>query len=133
VSFSVIAGSALQLLDLFTNNGSTKTANKGASTSPASSTDSSGSVDLSQAAQFFSKLQNLSQTAPARFKQLTAKISSELQTAAQSATGSDQTFLSNLANRFKTASQTGNPSTLHHNFSFDDTSSSVIQNIFQQV
>jgi hypothetical protein len=111
---SPILGAASQVLSLFSSN---KTASSGSSpapgaTDPLSILDSSGNVDLSQAAQVFSKLQNLSQSSPAQFQQLTAKISSQLQTEAQSATGSASTFLSDLANQFQTASQTGNTSSL---------------------
>jgi hypothetical protein len=112
---SPILGAASQVLSLFSSN---KTASSGSSpaapgsTDPLSILDSSGNVDLSQAAQVFSKLQNLSQSNPTQFQQLTAKISSQLQTEAQSATGSASTFLSDLANQFQTASQTGNTSSL---------------------
>jgi hypothetical protein len=107
---SPILGAASQVMSMFSSN---KTAsNAPGSTDPLSILDSSGNVDLSQAAQVFSKLQNLSQSNPTQFKQLTAKISSQLQTEAQSATGSASTFLSDLANQFQTASQTGNTSSL---------------------
>src|SRR5277367_5332650 len=106
MSLSPILGAASQVLSLFSNSSSAS------STTPAPITDSSGSVDLSQAAQFFSKLQTLAQTDATKFKQLTAQISSQLQTAAQNATGSEQTFLTNLSNQFNTASQTGSASAL---------------------
>jgi hypothetical protein len=113
MSLSPLVGAASQVLSLFSSN---KAAYSGSaassSTDPISILDSSGNVDLSQAAQVFSKLQDLSKSNPAQFKQLTAQISSQLQTEAQSATGSAQTFLSDLANQFQSASQTGNASSL---------------------
>jgi hypothetical protein len=110
MSLSPISGSSSLFLDLIANKTSGTSTPVGlADTSSASS---SGSADLSDAAKFFSKLQNLAQTDPAKFKQLTSQISSELQTAAQGATGSQATFLSNLAGQFQTTSQTRSASAL---------------------
>lgn len=113
MSLSPIIGAASQVLNLFSSGATGSASSTSTSNNPLSSIlDSSGNVDLSQAAQVFSKLQDLSQSSPTQFKQLTAKISTELQTEAQKATGSAQTFLSNLANQFNTASQTGSTSSL---------------------
>jgi hypothetical protein len=132
VSLSPILGVASQALSLF----------GGASAKPAPPSASSGSVDLSEAAQLFSKLQDLSQTNPTQFKQLTAQISSQLQTAAQSATGSAQSFLSNLSTEFNSASQTGNTAALHpaqnaggghgHHRHHSDSTASAAQAAYQQ-
>jgi hypothetical protein len=111
MSLSPISGSGSIFLDLIANKGPGSSAPAGVA--DPSSASSSGSADLSDAAKFFSKLENLSQTDPAKFKRLTTQISSELQTAAQGATGSQATFLSDLANQFQTASQTGSVSPLH--------------------
>jgi hypothetical protein len=111
MSLSPIIGAASQVFSLFAPNSSTPTTGL-AAPDPLSVTDSAGNVNLSQAAQFFSKLQDLSQSNPAQFKQLTAQISSQLQADAQKATGSAQTFLTNLANQFQTASQTGSAASL---------------------
>jgi hypothetical protein len=158
MSLSPIIGAATQVLNLFGSSSSTSGSPGSSTTSPV---DSSGSVDLSQAAQFFSKLQNLAETNSTQFKQLTAQIASQLQADAQNATGSEQSFLTNLSNQFSTASQTGSASALqpqaaqtgghhshhgHHHSStqtaYDQSvgtadsssgSSSVLQSVFQQV
>lgn len=134
MSLSPILGIASQALNLF----------GGSSAKPSPSTASTGSVDLSEAAQLFSKLQNLSQTNPSQFKQLTSQISSQLQTAAQSATGSAQSFLSTLSTEFQSASQTGTTAPLrpaqaqtaigghrHHHYHSDSTFSAA-QAAYQQ-
>lgn len=137
MSLSPIVGAASQVLNLFSNSSANGAANNG------SITDSSGNVDLSQAAEFFSNLQNLSQTDSAQFKQLTAQISSQLQAAASSATGSAQSFLSNLSSQFNTASQTGSTSAIepsqdsgghhghHHHLSSSSTANSA-QTAYEQ-
>jgi hypothetical protein len=114
MSLSPILGAASQVLSLFGSGSTTSSSSStpATSTDPLSILDSSGNVNLSQAAQVFSKLQDLSQSNPAQFKQLTAQISSQLQTDAQQASGTTQTFLSNLASQFNTASQTGSTSAL---------------------
>jgi hypothetical protein len=113
MSLSPIIGAATQVLNLFGNSStSSSTGASSSGTDPLSILDSGGNVNLSQAAQFFSKLQDLSQTDGAKFQQLTAKIATQLQTDAQQATGSEQSFLTNLANQFNTASQTGSASAL---------------------
>jgi hypothetical protein len=110
MSLSPISGSSSLFLDLIANKGSGSSTPVGVADT--SSASSSGGADLSDAAKFFSKLKNLSQTDPEKFKQLTSQISSELQTAVQGATGSQATFLSDLANQFQTASQTGSVAAL---------------------
>ncbi len=85
------------------------------SSSSATSVDgasSAVSVDLSQPGQLFSQLQNLAQTDPTQFKQVTAEIASQLKDAASSQTGKQADFLNNLAGRFETASQSGKMSDL---------------------
>jgi len=112
MSLSPIIGAASQVLSLFSSSSTANSSSSASSTDPLSIIDSSGKVDLSQAAQLFSKLQDISQTNPAQFKQLTAQISTQLQAEAQKATGSAETFLSNLASQFNNASQTGSASDL---------------------
>jgi hypothetical protein len=134
MSLSPIIGAASQVLNLFGGSSPATGSTTSTSTDP-----SNGNVDLSQAAQFFSKLQDLSQTDSTQFKQLTAQIASQLQTDAQSATGSEQSFLNNLSNQFNTASQTGSASGLHphhgHHTPYEQPtdSQSLLQNVFQQV
>jgi hypothetical protein len=111
MSLSPILGVASQVLNLF-GGGSPSNSSGSSSASSSGLTNANGSVDLSQAAQLFSKLQNLSQTDATKFKQLTAQISSQLQQEADGASGSEQSFLSNLSNQFSTASQTGSTSAL---------------------
>jgi HSP90 family molecular chaperone len=110
---SPIIGAASQVLSLFSSNKASSSPAP-SSPDPLSIVDSNGKVDLSQAAQVFSKLQDLSQSDPAKFKQITANISSQLKAEADQSTGAAQTFLSNLAGKFQTASQTGSTSALHH-------------------
>jgi hypothetical protein len=112
MSLSPIIGAASQVLSLFSGGSSTSNTSTATSTDPLPIPGSSGNVDLSQAAQIFKKLQDLSQSNPNQFKQLTAKIATDLQSEAQKATGSAQTFLSNLASQFNSASQTGSTSSL---------------------
>lgn len=70
------------------------------------------SVDVSQPGQLLSQLQNLAQTDPAQFKQVTANIAQQLQQAASSATGKQAEVLNDLAARFQSASQSGKASDL---------------------
>lgn len=78
----------------------------------ASGATSAVSVDLSNPGQLFSQLQSLSQSDPAKFKQVTAEIASQLKDAASSQTGKQADFLNSLASRFETASQSGKASDL---------------------
>jgi hypothetical protein len=117
MSLSPIIGAASQVLSLFSSSSSSSNPE---SNSPDSFSivDPNGQVDLSNAAQLFSKLQDLSQGDPAQFKQLTAKISSQLAAEAEKSIGSAQTFLNDLASQFKTASQTGSTSALHYGHAY---------------
>jgi len=114
MSISSIAGTAgnaaLQWLESLTNNNNTVGSNTSAP--KIANSIANGTANLSQAGQFFAKLDSLAQSSPAQFKQLTAQISSELTTAAQQATGQAQQFLQNLANNFQTASQTGSTASI---------------------
>jgi hypothetical protein len=114
MSISSIAGTAgnaaLQWLESLTNNNNTVGSNTSAPR--VANSFANGTANLSQAGQFFAKLDSLAQSSPAQFKQLTAQISSELTTAAQQTTGPAQQFLQNLANNFQTASQTGSTASL---------------------
>jgi hypothetical protein len=114
MSISSIAGTAgnaaLQWLESLTDNNNAVGSNTSAPR--VSNSVLNGSANLSQAGQFFAKLDSLAQSSPAQFKQLTAQISSELTTAAQQTTGQAQQFLQNLANNFQTASQTGSAASI---------------------
>jgi len=77
-----------------------------ASGTPAVSDDVSGLGSL------MSQLQQLSQTDPAKFKQVTAEISDKLKTEAGQASGQQAQFLSQLSDKFAQASQSGNLSAL---------------------
>ena len=114
MSISSIAGTAgnaaLQWLESLTNNNNTVGSNTSAP--KIANSIANGTANLSQAGQFFAKLDSLAQSSPAQFKQLTAQISSELTAAAQQATGQAQQFLQNLANNFQTASQTGSTASI---------------------
>jgi hypothetical protein len=78
----------------------------------ANATGSAVSVDLSKPGQLFSQLQNLAQTDPTKFKEVTAEIASQLKDAAASQTGKQAAFLNELAGRFDAASQSGKMSDL---------------------
>jgi hypothetical protein len=107
-SINNLSSSYLQQL-LATNTNSTAKNQNGASTS--SVTAQPENSQLSPFAQLMSTLQQLQQTNPAEYKQVTAQIAANLQTAAQTATtegnSSQATQLSQLANDFTSASQSG--------------------------
>ena len=67
---------------------------------------------VSTFSQLLSKLNDLSQSDPAKFKTLTAQIASQLKTAAGNATGSDAQALNKLSGEFAQASSDGNISAL---------------------
>jgi hypothetical protein len=115
MSLSPIIGAASQILSLFSSSPTSSSSASANTSDPLSIVDSTGKVDLSHAAQLFSKLQDLSQSDPSQFKQITAKISSQLQTEADNSTGTAQSFLSGLANQFNTASQTGSTNAFQPN------------------
>ncbi len=86
--------------------------NKATSTSPASYRQQTDSTQLSPLAQLLSTLQQIQQTDPAEYQQVTAQISTNLKSAAQTAqkTGGNSAAanqLNQLATDFSTASQTG--------------------------
>jgi hypothetical protein len=89
--------------------GTTDSTSNGASVD---ATSSAVSVDLSKPGQLFSQLQNLAQTDPPKFKEVTAEIASQLKDAASTHTGKQADFLNALAGRFDAASQSGNVSDL---------------------
>lgn len=64
-------------------------------------------ADISGPGKFFAKLQQLSQSDPAKFKDVASKLADEFKTAASNASGQDAQFLSKLADRFTKAAQTG--------------------------
>jgi hypothetical protein len=65
------------------------------------------STSISTPGQFFSEMQQLSQSNPTEFKTVAAAVAKSFQTAASQATGSQAQFLNNLANQFTQAAQTG--------------------------
>jgi hypothetical protein len=92
------------------NSQNSQTQNTGAAGIPGAIPDGS---DLSNPAQFFSELEQLSQQNPSAFESITAQIGKQLSTAAANTADPNQAaFLNNLAANFQTASQTGNFSSL---------------------
>jgi hypothetical protein len=82
-----------------------------AATSTTGTASASDSTKLSPLAQLMSSLQQLQQSNPAEYQQVTKQISTNLQNAAQTAQSDGNTAAANqlntLANDFTTASQTG--------------------------
>lgn len=72
----------------------------------------STSADISSFASAMSALQQLSQSDPAQFQEVTGQIASALQADAAKATGSQAQFLTGLADKFQQASQTGSMASL---------------------
>lgn len=64
-------------------------------------------ASISTPGQFFSELQQLSQSNPTEFKQVASQLATSFQNAASSATGADAKRLTALANSLSQASQTG--------------------------
>ncbi len=86
-------------------------AKKNQATNAAASGQPTDNTQLSPYAQITTELQQLQQSNPAQYEQVTAQISTNLQSAAQSATASGNTTLasqlSQLSTDFQTASTTG--------------------------
>jgi hypothetical protein len=78
----------------------------GTSSTPATSTN------VSKPGELMSKLSQLLQQDPAKFKEVTQQISDELKTAAQSASGPQASFLTKLSENFAQASSSGSLSSL---------------------
>jgi hypothetical protein len=78
----------------------------GSSPTPATSTS------VSKPGELLSKLSQLLQQDPTKFKAVTQEISDELKTAAQSASGPQASFLSKLSDSFAQASSSGSLSSL---------------------
>ncbi len=74
---------------------------------PAVGEGSGARPSLSGPAQFFSKLQSLEQSDPAKAKQVLGDIASELKSQAVQATGAQADRLSQLADRFQKAADSG--------------------------
>jgi hypothetical protein len=66
-----------------------------------------GVASISTPGQFFSDMQQLSQTNPSEFKAVAGQVATSFQNAASQASGSQAQFLTNLANQFTQAAQTG--------------------------
>src|SRR5947207_621996 len=100
------------LLALLQSKATSSSASTSASPSSAAS-PLSDTADISGPGQLFSLLQQLQQTDPTKFKQVTGDIASQLQSAAQQqgSTGASG-FLTQLADKFQQASQTGDISSL---------------------
>ncbi|MGD0822742.1 MAG: hypothetical protein ABSA71_18580 [Desulfomonilia bacterium] len=86
-------------------------------TSQATATDAVGSsqsdsVNVSQASQLFSQLQQLQQSDPDKFKQVMTNIAGELQSAAQGKSGFEAQTLSDLATKFQNVANGGDISQL---------------------
>jgi hypothetical protein len=117
--------------------GATKHTNSSSALSTASQTDHS---QLSPFAQITSELQQLQQSDPSKYQQVTGQIATNLQSAAQSATASGNTALAaqlnQLATDFQTASTSGQLPNFqdlaqaaagghHHHHSMDGSSAST--------
>jgi hypothetical protein len=103
-----VAAQSLWLQQLSSQNNQTQNAGVAGTSGAASD-----GTDLSNPAQFFSELKQLSAQDPSDFKNITAQISQQLTTAAQNSTDPNQAaFLKTLAGNFQSASQTGNFSSL---------------------
>ncbi|MEN6357097.1 MAG: hypothetical protein ABFD83_08450 [Armatimonadota bacterium] len=70
------------------------------------------SADFSKAGELFSKLQQLQETDPDKFKEICANIAEQLSEAAENEDGSSDGMLTDLASKFKDASETGDMSSL---------------------
>jgi hypothetical protein len=70
------------------------------------------SATVSKPGELLSKLSQLLQQDPAKFKQVTQQISDELKTAAQTASGPQASFLSKLSDNFAQAASSGSLSAL---------------------
>jgi hypothetical protein len=102
-----VAAQSLYLQELSSQN------NPALNAGSVSSSATSDGADLSNPAQFFSELKQLSTQDPSAFKSITSQIAQQLTTAAQSSTDPNQAALFNsLAANFQSASQTGNFSSL---------------------
>lgn len=103
--------------NLFGNVGTSLLSNVGSTGSVTTNTSSPSSIpppmtgaastSISTPGQFFSEMQQLSQSNPTEFKTVAAAVAKSFQTAASQATGSQAQFLNNLANQFTQAAQTG--------------------------
>lgn len=71
-----------------------------------------GSASISKPAELLSKLKQLEQTDPAKFKQVVTQLSSDLKTAAGKATGAQADFLNKMADGFAQAATTGDLSAM---------------------
>jgi hypothetical protein len=83
------------------NNVSTQNGGAAAVSTPAAS------AEISKPGELFSKLQQLAQQDPDKFKQIAGSIADNLRTAAQQAGGNGSSFLNKLADRFDQAAQSG--------------------------
>jgi hypothetical protein len=109
-SLNNLSSSYLQSIISNTLQSTNSTASSSSSASASSATAPSESSQLSPFAQLMSTLQQLQQSNPAEYKQVTQQIATNLQTAAQTATtdgNSTQAQLSQLATDFTNASQSG--------------------------
>lgn len=70
------------------------------------------STQISGPGQFFSRLQQLSEKDPAKFKQVAQHIADQLHQAAQQKSGKGADFENQLADKFAAAAQSGNLSSL---------------------
>jgi hypothetical protein len=103
-----VAAQSLWLQQLTAQNNQTQ--NTGSVATSGAASDGSA---LSNPAQFFSQLQQLSAQDPTDFKNITAQIAQQLTTASENSTDPNQAaFLKTLAGNFQSASQTGEFSSL---------------------
>ena len=107
------------LLDLYDLSGTQATDATSATTSaadtvaPTASSQTSDSASFSKLSDFFSKLQQLQSSDPAKFKEICADIAEKLKAAAQQLGDTPGgKMLSDLAAKFESAAQTGDVSQL---------------------
>jgi hypothetical protein len=74
---------------------------------PPPATFGAAAPQISGPGQFFSKLQQLAETNPTQFKQVTQQISDQLRQQAQQSTGRAAQFENALADRYASAAQSG--------------------------
>jgi hypothetical protein len=104
----------MNISSLYGSFGTTATSNVAAvgqaSASPSSvppAAAGAATTSISAQGQFFSEMQQLSQTNPTEFKAVASQVAASFQSAASQATGQQAQFLSNLAGTFTQAAQTG--------------------------
>jgi hypothetical protein len=104
----------MNIQNLYGSVPTTSTTSVGAIQAPTASPSSippavggAATASISGPGQFFSEMQQLSQSNPAEFKAVAAQVATSFQNAASQASGPQAKMLNNLAHQFTQASQTG--------------------------